>query len=200
MALAAAVLVLWLVFRGGPSPERPGGRPVVHGTDSGTRPLLPPPPVPITPPSPPTEATQPPEQPTDPELLLAGITRISVRLTMPEANRDNALVAAIQRRSAAAAKQLGLTLGGNDLPMLEIDARFSNDPDLYIVVLSAELKVRAPGGKTVTAWQHSEQVVSVPRKGISPEQTENALKTGVAEFFDQFVDDVREARAKAKQK
>ena len=49
----------------------------------------------------------------------------------------------------AAAKQLGLKLGGKDLPMLEITVRLSNDPDLYIVVLSAELKVRNPDGKTV---------------------------------------------------
>ena len=84
--------------------------------------------------------------------------------------------------------------------MLEITVKLSNDPDLYIVVLSAELKVRTPEGKTVTVWQQNRQVVALPRKGLPAEQTQEALKAGVTDFFDQFVDDVRQARAKVKPK
>ena len=80
---------------------------------------------------------------------------------------------------------------------MEINVKFSDDPDLYIVVLSAELKVRTPGGKTVAVWRQSRRVVALPRKGLPPEQTQEALKAGVADFFDQFVDDVRQARARS---
>ena len=206
-SLVFAVLVVWLILSSGPSTERPGGRPV-SGNGQGTHappptpPVKPPPPpVDIAPPSPPTEGPEPPpEQPTDPEQLLAGITKISVNIKTPDRDRNSPLNSTVANQAIAAAKQLGLTLGGSDLPMLEINVKFSNDPDLYIVVLSAELKVRAPGGKTMTVWGQNRRVVALPRKGLPPEQTEEALKAGVADFFDQFVDDVRQARAKVKPK
>ncbi len=205
--LVVVVLVVWLILPGGSRKERPGGGPTANGTGQETHPLpptppqAPSPPAGITPPSHPAEGPESlSEQPTDAEQLLAGITKISLNIKTPDRDRNSRLSSTVTNQAVAAAKQLGLTLGGSDLPMLEINVKFSDDPDLYIVVLSAELKVRAPEDKTMTVWRQNQRVVALPRKGLPPEQTEEALKAGVADFFDQFVDDVRQARTKVKPK
>jgi hypothetical protein len=83
---------------------------------------------------------------------------------------------------------------------MEIDVKESTTGDKYVVELSAELKCPNQGGKLVSIWNHSQQVVSADPHTISAKALKQTFSNNSIKFFKQFEKDVRQARSKVKSK
>ena len=83
---------------------------------------------------------------------------------------------------------------------MSIDVKASNESELFTVVISAELTCPNPSGGTVTAWKQSKQLVSLDPRRSRQDQLLKVLRPAAGKFFEQFTDDVRRARSKARAK
>lgn len=188
-----------------PSPKTP--RVAAKKTPAAPKPVVKPapPPAPAKPAKQPEPAAPPPEEPVDTDALLAGLKQISVRLTNTLApNPKNYLSSVIATQAKGAARRLDIELVEKAPDVMEIDMSLATEKDLLSVVLSARLKCPAPNGKTVTAWEKSEKVLSGNPKKMNPAMVLRVLNANVGKiadkFFEQFAADVKRARERARAK
>jgi serine/threonine protein kinase len=170
-----------------PTPETPAPAPREEPTPS--------PPPQTAPDKPPVEKA---EKPIDPEALFAGMKTIAFRSSLPETDSNSWLNPIIGDRARKVAKQNRLTIDEKSPNVMSIDVKVSNESDMLTIVLSAELVCENPNGGTVTVWKKSQQIASIDSRRVRLDQAVKVVRTPVAQFFDQFTSDLRQARAKAK--
>jgi hypothetical protein len=179
-----------------------------------TPPTQPPPVEPTPAPEPPAATPSPePQQPPpetkppagkkiDPAKLLADVKKLSVRFKSSDPDQKSTLNLTIQRQAEDALKQLGITDGEGKPPIMQIEVVVSQSGDLFTVQLAALVACPIPkqvvsDNRLVVVWKLQRQIVSIPAQRLKPEQVKRALRLGAKEFFDQFVEDVRQARVQA---
>jgi serine/threonine protein kinase len=173
----------------------------------------PPPTKPSTPPPEPAPAEKPPEKKDNPEpprpqsekpadvdkeKLLANVKQLSFHVADPDtANKPMYTIVQHQAREAIEAFDPAIKFVPTSPNVLELDLKASTAADSPGLVLTAELKCRAPDGSNVTVWKLSEPVV-VPRARQDTAAGKMLLISGTQKFFKKFVVDVRKTRSKVK--
>jgi eukaryotic-like serine/threonine-protein kinase len=155
-------------------------------------------PPPAQPEKPPAE--KPPAKPPDPDSLLAGLTTVSVHFTSSETDQNSLLNLIIARQAADAMKQMHIAIADNAPGVMNIDIKVSNEAESFSVTVSAELICHVPNSGDVTVWKESKSIVSLDPRRSRPDQAMKAVRPAAGKFFEQFIEAVRRARAKAKAK
>ncbi|MFH1923223.1 MAG: protein kinase [Planctomycetota bacterium] len=183
--------------------EAPGVGPVpIADAEGGIRPPAhgatqqPPPPQTGKPlPPPPAEAEPAKPNPAELRRRFAALTQLSFQLKSADSNPNSKLNMLVKQQAIQAAKRAGLNVAkDDDAVMFYLTLETTKVEELVGFVMSAELKCRDSDDQVLTVWSHKEQVASVSphllRRAIVPA----ALRTGVGDFFDRFVDDYRQAQ------
>ncbi len=165
-----------------------------------TTPEEPVPPKPETDETQPKPATPPTTKTISASELLASVKKLSLRFRSSDRDPKSTLNLTIKRQALDAVKQLGIKVEEKDPPVLIINIKASKTADLFTVVISADVGYPLPDGRLGRVWTQSRQVVSLPTQRLRQDQILRMLRIGAKGFFEQFVDDVRKARAKVKSK
>jgi serine/threonine-protein kinase len=167
------------------------GPPAGRGPDAGEEP----------------KAASPGEEPAkrlDPDEMrarLAAIPHLSFVLASADRNPRSKLNMLIRQEAIQAAERAGLAVIKDDAAVMHLTLEMTNADGLVGFVMSAELKCRdADAGAdsdsdVFTVWEHKEQVATVAPDLLRRPLVPAPLKTGVGDFFDQFVKDYRRAQA-----
>ncbi len=178
-----------------PSSETPPKQP------APTKPSTPPPaPAPTEKPPEKKQNQPPPPQPEKPaeidrDKLLANLKDISFHVADSD-SETKGLAAIVQRLAGVAVKSLhpGIDVVDKSPNVMELELKPSTAADSTALVLTAELKCRAPDGSNVSVWKNSDTLV--PRQ--DPMAVKLFLRPRAQKFFKKFTDDVRKARSKLK--
>ncbi len=159
-------------------------------------PAIPPKPAPErSRPAPSTTAAPPvaPPQPVDPRQLLAGVKRVSFRLTPPGETKLHRLV---QDESIDAARRAGIEPQSGAPNTLHLELLFgkADSRNLVRIALSGRLEGTGSDGKKVTLWEHETEVATTALHLLQRHEPAGA-STAVKRFFAQFVKDVEAARS-----
>ena len=136
----------------------------------------------------------------DPKEMLAGVKKVSVQFQSSDSDPQSTLNLTIKRQALDALKQLGIEVEEKDPPVLLIKVSISKAADSFTVVIAAGVFCPDPHNKPLLVWKQSKQVVSMPAQRVRQDQLLRMLRLGAKDFFDRFVDDVRQARINAKTK
>jgi hypothetical protein len=153
------------------------------------------PPAPKPEEKPKVEEKLPPEKP---EELLAQMTKVIV----PEAKSNDATIdtvigvtrTVVEKRLHMVIGDPRLDAGVHGVGLLTIGLG-GNPANL---IMSAELKCWNRDHQLITVWTGKPKTVL--RGPVAPQQYAKTLKTGVTKFFDQFIEEVQDTRAKFKSK
>lgn len=148
----------------------------------------------------PTEAPEP--EKIDPQTLFAGIRALSFQLKSVDKNPNSKLNLMVKQAAIQAAQRARLA-AINDAPArMHITLEVKEGEELAVVMMSAKLECRAPEkeeekkDEMVEVWQHREPVARVAwhllRRGTVPV----TIRQGVGDFFDRFVKDFEQVRAR----
>ena len=162
------------------------------------------PPKPVEPPKPAEPKPKPVEKPVDADALLAGVKAMSFQLNSFDNNPASRFNLALQRQAATAAKQLGIAIDEKATTVMELqigaDAAASGG-GMYSIMMAGKLQYPGEDGKSsVTIWTHTRHIATLEQQKLGTNPALAVLKAGVGKFFEQFVEDVRQARAKAGEK
>jgi hypothetical protein len=128
---------------------------------------------------------------------LAAITGLAFRLVKsPDGNRPTKLNMLVRQEAIRAAEQSGLKIAEDDAMVMSLTLEMSEVEGLVGFVMSAELQEkRDADSEPVTIWEHKGVVATVSPRLLRRPTLPTPLKTGVGDFFDQFVRDHRQAQA-----
>jgi len=149
----------------------------------------------------PQQPDKPPAEKTvDTDKLLASLTTIAFHFNSPDTDANAWLNPIIATQAIKAAKQIRLTPDEKAPNVMSIDVNASNENELFTVAISAELTCPNPNGGPVTVWKQSKQLVSFDPRRVRADPAMKMVKSAAGKFFEQFADEVRRARSKAKPK
>jgi serine/threonine protein kinase len=180
--------------------EPPAEPPPAEPTPTEPTPPETPPAAPPSEPPPSPPETQPPAaKKLNPAEMLAEVKKVSLRFKSSDPDQKSTLNLTIQRQAAEALKQLGITDAEGKPPIMQIEVQVTQSADLFTVQLAALVACPIPNqvvpdNRLIIVWKLQRQIVSIPAQRIRPEQAMRALRLGAKEFFDQFIEDVRQAR------
>ena len=104
----------------------------------------------------------PAAKPIDTDALLAGLKKFRFISRNP-IRTSKMLNTFVEHLAAEIFTRRNIQVATTSSNVMELDVKASSDADSFTVVLTAELKCRAPDGKVVTAWKKSKQIVDLHR-------------------------------------
>jgi len=184
-----------------PPKDRNANAPLASEVAASRKPAADPVPKPI-PPRPQVERAVPPPETIVPAAkvvtsreLLAGINAVSFRLQSVDSAPDSKMNLMIKRLAVEAAKRIGIAAEENAPATMEIELRVNEGAEFVDMVIAAELKCPGQGAKVATVWKGSKQLASIKARTPTRGPPLAVLRKGVDEFFDQFANEVRQARS-----
>jgi serine/threonine protein kinase len=172
-----------------PAPKEPGPTPP---------PETPPPEKP--PEKKPEKKSEPPPQQKSAEIdkdkLLANLKEISFHTAEDPDLLTKARLLMVQRWAGEAVKSLhpSIAVTEKSSNVMELELKPASEAESAGLLLTAELKCRAPDGSTVSVWKHSQVVV--PRQ--DPATVKLLLRPGVQKYFRTLTSRITKARSKVK--
>jgi hypothetical protein len=111
----------------------------------------------------------------------------------------NAFSQGILIEAKKAAAKVRIAIEEKDPAVMGIELNVTTAKDSFSLVMSAELKCPGPNGKVVTVWKNSKPILTGdPQKMRMTPVLLKLVKDNTDNFFNSFVRDVRQARAKMK--